>query len=340
MEKNASDGQFTYDFEQPVAELDEQISLLEKELHEGAGNAEELESRLGELCSRRDEMLAGIMQNLTPYQRVRLARHPDRPQSRDYIRGAFEEFIELHGDRRFGDDRAIVTGLASLEGRRVMIIAQQKGRETREKLETNFGMPQPEGYRKALVKMGLAEKFGIPVISLIDTPGAAPAVEAEERGQGMAIAENIYRMAGLRTPIITVITGEGCSGGALGIGVGDRHGMLENAYYSVITPEGCAAILFHDASKADEAARALRITAGDMKEFGIIDDIVPEPPGGAHRDPKAAVENVKKFLITALDELSGVPVEHLLSERYERYRCLGECGRAAEEVQEAESSDS
>ncbi len=330
MENTVKNGRFAYDFEEPVKELDVEIIRLEQELHDDAGNTEELESNLAELRARRDELLSGIVANLTPHQRVKLARHPDRPQPRYYIREVFEEFIELHGDRRFGDDKAIVTGLASLDGRRVMVIAQHKGRETKEKLRTNFGMPQPEGYRKALAKMLLAEKFALPVISIIDTPGAAPAVEAEERGQGMAIAENIYRMAGLRTPIITVIAGEGCSGGALGIGVGDRHGMLENSYYSVISPEGCAAILFHDAAKSDEAARSLRITAADMKEFGIIDAIIPEPPGGAHRDPKTAAGNVGAFLQESLNELSGVPIEQLLRDRYERYRAIGECGEAGE----------
>ncbi len=329
MDHTAKNDTFAYDFEEPVRELDVQVKQLEQELHDGAENGEELQARLARLLKQREKILGEIVDNLTPHQRVKLARHPDRPQSRDYIKAIFDEFIELHGDRRYGDDQAIVTGFASLDGRRVMVIAQQKGRDTKEKVMTNFGMPQPEGYRKALGKMKVAEKFRLPVVCLIDTPGAAPAVEAEERGQGMAIAENIFQMAGLRTPVITVITGEGCSGGALGIGVGDRHGMLENAYYSVISPEGCAAILFHDASKADEAARALRITAGDMKEFGIVDTIIPEPPGGAHRDPVAAAENISGFLSTTLDELSGIPVEQLLQDRYERYRAIGECGETA-----------
>ncbi len=328
MDNTTKNDTFAYDFEEPVRELDVQIKQLEQELQDGAENGEELQARLARLRKQREKVLGEIVENLTPHQRVKLARHPDRPQSRDYIKAVFDEFVELHGDRRFGDDQAIVTGFAFLDGRRVMVIAQQKGRDTKEKLKTNFGMPQPEGYRKALAKMKVAEKFRLAVVCIIDTPGAAPAVEAEERGQGMAIAENIFQMAGLRTPVITVITGEGCSGGALGIGVGDRHGMLENAYYSVISPEGCAAILFHDSSKADEAARALRITAGDMKEFGIVDTIIPEPPGGAHRDPGAAAENVSGFLSTTLDELSGIPVEQLLQDRYERYRAIGEFGEA------------
>ncbi len=317
-------GGFAYDFEEPVKELDARINELNRVIHEGAENEAELESELVDLKKKRDTMLGDIVGNLTPYQRVKLARHPERPQSRDYINGVFDEFLELHGDRRYGDDKAIITGFASLDGRRMMVIAQQKGRETREKISTNFGMPQPEGYRKALSKMKLAEKFSIPVVCIIDTPGAAPALEAEERGQGMAIAENIFHMTGLRTPIIIIITGEGCSGGALGIGVGDRQGMLENAYYSVISPEGCAAILFHDSTKAEEAARALKITAGDMKEFGIIDTIIPEPPGGAHRSPKFMMENLKEFINNSLEELSGASLEHLLNERYERYRNLGQ----------------
>ncbi len=325
MNDTSNNGKFAYDFEEPVRELDRRIGELTDELHDGAESSGDPEAQLKDLVERREKLLGEIVDNLTPYQRVKLARHPKRPQSRDYIGGVFDDFLELHGDRCFGDDKAVVTGLASLNGHRAMLVALQKGRETREKLATNFGMPQPEGYRKALKKMLLAEKFRLPVVSIIDTPGAAPALEAEERGQGMAIAENIFRMAGLRTPIIVVITGEGCSGGALGVGVGDRNAMLENSYYSVISPEGCAAILFRDSAKADEAARALKITAGDMAKFGIIDTIIPEPPGGAHRDTKKTMENLRGFLETALEELSGIPVENLLNERYDRYRMLGPC---------------
>jgi len=324
MAKKPKQGQFGYDFEQPIRELDEKIEEVKARAEQGEDLSEEIRA----LEEQRDQLLDETMASLTAYQRVKLARHPLRPLSRDYIRMVFDDFVELHGDRRFRDDKAIVTGLARVDGRKALVIAQQKGRDSKEKIEVNFGMPNPEGYRKALQKMGLAEKFGLPVICIIDTPGAAPAVEAEERGQGMAIAENIWRMAGLRVPIIILITGEGCSGGALGMGVGDRHAMLENAYYSVITPEGCAAILLRDGSKADQAAEALKLTAGDMLTFGVVDEIVPEPRGGAHRDPEQAAENVKRYLCRMLDELSQIPVDDLLEERYMRYRGLGRCANA------------
>jgi acetyl-CoA carboxylase carboxyl transferase subunit alpha len=233
------------------------------------------------------------------------------------------DFVELHGDRRFGDDQAIVAGLGRIGEHRCMILAMHKGKETRDRMAANFGMPQPEGYRKALQKMRLAEKFGLPLICLIDTPGAAPAIGAEERGQAMAIAENLFTMAGLGVPIVVLVTGEGCSGGALGIGVGDRFAMLENGYYSVISPEGCAAILWKDGEKAPEAADAMKLTATDLLEGGIIDTIVPEPLGGAHRDPEAAGAQVEAYLIATLDELANVPVEGLLEARYGRYRRIG-----------------
>ncbi|MBS3764465.1 MAG: acetyl-CoA carboxylase carboxyltransferase subunit alpha [Planctomycetes bacterium] len=321
MAKKAGRGPFYYDFEEPVRELDEKIEELQQQLDEE--NGEQLREKISALEQERDAALSQIMSDLTPYQRVQLARHPQRPQSRDYIPLLFDDFIELHGDRGFGDDHAIITGFATIENRRLMLIAQHKGRDTQEKMKSNFGMPQPEGYRKALAKMSQAEKFGLPVLSLIDTPGAAPAVEAEERGQGMAIAENIYRMAGLKTPIIIVVTGEGCSGGALGVGVGDRHGMLQNAYYSVISPEGCAAILFRESEKAEDAARALKLTANDMLGFGVVDEIIEEPIGGAHRDKNATAENIRRYIIKTLDELGNLAIEDVLEQRYERYRKLG-----------------
>ncbi len=319
MGKTNETGQFAYEFERPVEELDQQIEDLQQQAEDGR----DVEDKIRELEKERDATLKDIVAGLTPYQRVQLARHPKRPQSRDYIPIVFDDFMELHGDRRFGDDQAIVTGFARIEDQRMMVIAQQKGRDTKEKMKTNFGMPQPEGYRKALAKMELAEKFGLPVVCIIDTPGAAPAVEAEERGQGMAIAENIFRMSGLRTPIIILITGEGCSGGALGIGVGDRHGMLENAYYSVISPEGCAAILFRDSEKAGEAAKALRVTAKDMLEFGVVDEIIDEPLGGAHRDTVATANNLRSYLQSTLQDLNDVEMDELLEHRYQRYRDLG-----------------
>ncbi len=321
--KRGKQALFAYDFEQPVRELDDQIEQLREEASQEGQQQGPVADRIRELEERRDKLLMEIVANLTPYQRVKLARHPLRPQSLDYIPEIFDEFIELHGDRRFGDDKAIVTGLARLDEHRLMLIAQQKGRDTREKMERNFGMPNPEGYRKALAKMGCAEKFGLPVVSLIDTPGAAPAVEAEERGQAMAIAENILCMCGLRTPIVIVVTGEGCSGGALGIGVGDRFAMLENAYYAVISPEGCAAILWRDAEKADMAAAAMKLTAQEMLKLGIIDEIIKEPLGGAHRNPKEAADNISAYLRRTLEELVRIPIDELLEKRYTRYRQLG-----------------
>ena len=321
MAKRPSQSRFAYDFELPVQQLDEQIEQLEAQACEGD---EELAQRIKELASERDELLGQIVQGLTPFQRVRLARHPLRPQSRDHISRVFDHFLELHGDRRFGDDKAVVTGLARLQGRPLMLIAQHKGKDIKEKVSHNYGMPNPEGYRKALAKMDLAERFGLPVVCLIDTPGAAAAVEAEQRGQAMAIAANISRMTELRAPIIILIIGEGCSGGMLGIGVGDRFAMLENAYFSVISPEGCAAILWRSADKAEQAAEAMKLTAQDMLERGIIDMIVPEPLGGAHRDPVQAAANVGTYVARTLDELAGIPMDQLLQQRYEKYRALGE----------------
>lgn len=311
---------FAYDFEQPVRELDKELEDLR---YRQASDEEDLSARIEELEDERDEKLREIFGNLNAYQRVKLARHPLRPQSLDYIKEIFDEFIELHGDRRYGDDQAIVTGFARLEDRRVMIVAQQKGRDVEEKKRRNFGMPEPEGYRKALLKMRLAEKCGLPVVCFIDTPGAAPSVGAEERGQAMAIAENIYSMAGLKTPIVLVVVGEGCSGGALGVGVGDRFAMLENAYYAVISPEGCAAILWKDGDKAPEAAEALKLTANDMLEQGIIDEVLPEPLGGAHRNPRQTAETLKDYIGRTLDDLRETPVDDLVEERYQRYRELG-----------------
>lgn len=311
---------FAYDFELPVRLIEKQIEeLRQKAESEGTDATRQLQS----LEQRRDQTLRQLCENLTAFQRVKLARHPLRPQPMDYVDMIFDDFVEMHGDRYFGDDKAVATGLARLGGRKVMLIAQQKGKDTEEKIVRNFGMPRPEGYRKALRKMQLAEKFCLPVICLIDTPGAAPTVGAEERGQAMAIAENIFNMSGLRTPIIVLVTGEGCSGGALGMGVGDVFAMLENAYYAVISPEGCAAILWRDGDKASEAAEAMRLTAADMLRLGVIDKIVPEPLGGAHRDAEAAGETVKEFLTATLDELGAKPVDEIIERRYQRYRSLG-----------------
>jgi len=293
------------------------------ELQEKAESGEDLGAQIEELTKERDRVLREISEGLSAYQRVKLARHPLRPQSLDYVRMIFEDFAELHGDRRFGDDKAILTALGRIQGRKLLLIAQQKGKDTAEKMKRNFGMPEPEGYRKAWLKMRLAAKFHLPIVCLIDTPGASPTVAAEERGQAMAIAENIFEMAGIRTPIIVLVIGEGCSGGALGMGVGDRFAMLENAYYSVISPEGCAAILWRDGEKAAEAAEAMKLTAADMLRLGIISEVLEEPLGGAHRDPEAAARTVEQYLVRTLDELSAIPLDSLVEERYARYRALG-----------------
>ena len=258
------------------------------------------------------------------WQRVQLARHPKRPHSRDYVQALITRFEELHGDRLFGDDKSILAGMGFFEDKPVMVVGQQKGRDTKDKLLRNFGMPKPEGYRKALRVMQLAAKFRRPIITFIDTPGAYPGIDAEERGQAEAIAYNLREMVRLATPIISVVIGEGGSGGALGIGVANRVYMLENAYYSVISPESCAAIIYRDSGKAPEAAAALRMTASDLLEMKLIDGIVPEPPGGAHLDPDAAVAALRDALKTALGELQNLSPESLLNQRYEKFRHMGD----------------
>ena len=257
------------------------------------------------------------------WQRVQLARHPKRPHALDYIQRLFTDFMELHGDRALSDDPAIVTGMAFFEGKPVMVVGQQKGRDTKQKLHRNFGMPKPEGYRKALRVMQLAGKFQRPIITLLDTPGAYPGIEAEERGQGEAIAINLREMARLRVPIVCVVIGEGGSGGALGIGVGNRIYMMENSIYSVISPESCAAIVWRDAGKAELAAGALKLTAPDLIDLGIVDGIVPEPNGGAHENPDGAAESLRHTLRAALDELSANTPTQLVDERYHKFRRMG-----------------
>src|SRR5919198_1983951 len=305
------------DFEQPLLELELHIAaLVALDDPARADEIARLEERLNRL---RQRTYAG----LNAWQRTQLARHPKRPHTRDWCKLLLDDFIELHGDRVYGDDPAIVGGLARFEGRSVVVIGHQKGRDTREKLARNFGMPHPEGYRKALRLMRLAEKFGKPVLSLIDTPGAYPGIGAEERGQAEAIARNLHAMAALRTPIVVVVTGEGGSGGALAVGMGNRVLMLEYAIYSVISPEGCAAILWGDAAKAPEAAAAMRITAPDLLRLGVIDAIIPEPLGGAHRDWDAAAASLRAALRDQLADLTPKPPEALVTERYEKFRRLG-----------------
>jgi acetyl-CoA carboxylase carboxyl transferase subunit alpha len=305
------------DFEQPLLELEARIAEVEAADDPAArGEARRLRDRLARL---RDKTFA----SLTPWQTVQLARHPKRPHTRDLCRLLFDDFIELHGDRLYGDDQAVVGGLARFAGRSVVVVGHQKGRETREKIARNFGMPHPEGYRKALRLMQLAGKFAKPVLAFIDTPGAYPGVGAEERGQAEAIARNLREMAALRTPIVAVVTGEGGSGGALAIGMGNRVLMLRHAVYSVISPEGCAAILWGDASKAPEAAEIMKVTAPDLLRLGVIDAVVAEPPGGAHRDWEGTAERLRAALVEHLQDLHGRSPEALASERHDKYRRLG-----------------
>lgn len=303
-----------------------EIDRLEKdveELRQLAGDAEaeaELERLRQQVADLRKEFYA----HLAPWQRAQIARHAQRPYTLDYINLMLTDFVELHGDRGFGDDKAIVAGLAKFQGRPVAVVGHQKGRDTKQRVVRNFGQPKPEGYRKALRVMQLAAKFGRPILSFVDTQGAYPGIDAEERGQGEAIARNLREMARLPVPIIVTVTGEGGSGGALAIAVGDRVNILENSFYSVISPEGCAAIMWRDAAKAEAAAEAMKITAQDLKGLGIVDEIVPEPEGGAHSDHEGAAQNLKEVVDRQLTALSNQPVRELLEARYEKFRKMGQ----------------
>ena len=308
------------DFEQPIAELQAKIEELRLV---GNDNEINIQEEIERLEGKSRSLTESIFSNLSPWQISQLARHPLRPYTLDYIGRMVDDFEELHGDRAFADDHAIVAGLGRIEGRPVMLIGHQKGRDTKQKLDRNFGMPRPEGYRKALRLMRMAERFGLPVLTFIDTPGAYPGVGAEERGQSEAIARNLFEMAGLRTPIIATVIGEGGSGGALAIGVADRLLMLQYSTYSVISPEGCASILWKDAEKAPLAAEAMAITSAHLKEQDLIDEIVPEPLGGGHRDPDAVGRNLKAALLKQLDDISGTPIDRLLEARYERLMSYG-----------------
>jgi acetyl-CoA carboxylase carboxyl transferase subunit alpha len=316
------------DFEKPLYELEEK--LRELRAFDAEDRSVDFSPQIQALESRVEALRHSIYQGLTRWQRVQLARHPDRPYTLDYIGALTQGFFEQHGDRLFGDDRAVVGGFGSFRGSRygyrdrtVMVIGQQKGRDTKQRRERRFGMPNPEGYRKALRLMKLAAKFGKPVVTLLDTPGAFPGLEAEERGQAEAIARNLMEMSRLPVPIVVVVIGEGASGGALGLGVGDRILMLENAWYSVISPESCSSILWRSWDHKEDAARALKLTATDLDEHGVIDAIVPEPVGGAHRNPKAAFDAVGRAIASALSELDGLGTDELLAARLAKFDSMG-----------------
>jgi len=303
------------DFERPIIELEKKIEELK--------GLKGVDEEVRRLKAQAEKLKKNVYSNLTRWQRVQLARHPRRPYPLDILKLIKAEFVELHGDRRFSDDHAIVAGIAAIEGQRMAIVAHQKGRDTKEKIKRNFGMPHPEGYRKAMRIMKTAAKFNMPVVTMVDTPGAYPGVGAEERGQAEAIASNLFECSTLPTPILVIILGEGGSGGALAIALGDRILMMENAVYSVITPEGCASILWRDAAKNREAAESLRMTAQDMQQMNIVDGIIAEPLGGAHMDYATTAANIKSAILKNLDDLSHIPIAELLDARIKKYREMG-----------------
>jgi len=306
-------------FERPIYELEARRDKLEKSAQDNA----EVRAEIRRLNREIAEMKRRVFSQLKPWETVEVARHPDRPQTTDYLELVFDEFVELHGDKCFGDDRAVRTGWAKLDAYRVMVVGHQKGKTVKERTACYFGCAHPEGYRKAIAKMKLAAKFGLPVICLIDTPGAYPGIGAEERGQHQVIAESMFEMSRLPTPVICVVIGEGGSGGALAIGVGDRVAVLEHAYYSVISPEGCAGILWKSNSFKEQAATALKMTAKDLKAFGLIDAVLPEPLGGAHRDHHQMARELKTYLRNCLRELLAQPIDELLEARYQKFRRMG-----------------
>lgn len=306
--------------EKQILEVEQTIEKLKEQ---NKNNSLWSNDELAKMEKKLQQLKSAVYSQLKPWDRVAICRHPQRPHSIDYIQNICDEFIELFGDRTFHDDRAIIAGFGKIGGQKFMVIGQEKGKDTESRIQRNFGMPHPEGYRKAMRCMRLAAKFQIPVVTLLDTPGAFPGLTAEERGQGWAIANNLWEMARLPTPIIVILIGEGCSGGALGIGVGDKIGMLEHSYYSVISPEGCASILWKDASKNATAASALKMHVEDLLELGIVDTKLAEPQGGAHLDPKAAFASVKSFILEAWDELKWVDREPLVENRYQKFRKMG-----------------
>ncbi len=318
--KKKGDGSPGLAFERPIEEIEAQIAELESL---SLSTRLDISSEIEALKARLRETIDKTYSELSAWERVNVARHNKRPVANDYVTELVDDFFELHGDRTFGDDAAMMTGFATMEGRRFLLVAHRKGRTTKERLECNFGCAHPEGYRKALRKMRLAEKLGLPIVCMINTPGAYPGIGAEERGQAMAIAENILAMFSLRVPIVAIVIGEGGSGGALGIGVGDRVLMMEHAYYSVISPEGCAAILWKDGERSPDAAEALKLTSKDLLELGVIDEIVNEPLGGAHRAPSVAMNELKRVLLRHLDELIEIEPEALIAGRHTKYRRIG-----------------
>lgn len=308
------------DFEKPIIELEAKINDLKKS---GKNKKIDFDPEIKKIEQKMEKMKGEIYSKLTDWQRVQIARHPNRPYTLDYINMMTSEFMELHGDRLFADDLAFVGGFAKINGQRIMIMGHQKGRDTKDNIRRNFGCAHPEGYRKAMRLMRLAEQFGLPVVVLIDTPGAYPGVGAEERGQAQAIAENLKDMSQLKTPVVAIVIGEGGSGGALGVGIADRVLMLQNAYYSVISPEGCASILWRSSTKASEAANALKLTGEHLLKFGIVDEVIPEPQGGAHRDPESVATQLKKSILKNIKEIITLSHKELLDQRYEKFRRIG-----------------
>ena len=306
-------------FEKPIYDLEDQLSKLEAEPNPTPAVRESIRRMRVEVT----QMPRERYENLDPWETVQVSRHGERPQTADYVELVFDEFVELHGDKSFGDDRALITGFAKLDGRKIMLVGHQKGRTLKERNECLYGCAHPEGYRKAMSKMEMASRYGLPIVCLIDTPGAYPGVGAEERGQAYNIAVNLRDMSTLEVPIICVVIGEGGSGGALGIGIGDHIAVLQNAYYSVISPEGCAGILWKHSRHADKAAKALKFTSKDLVELGIIDEIIPEPLGGAHRNHRQMAMNLKGSLVAALQSLEGMSSEDLVNRRYDRFRQIG-----------------
>ncbi len=319
-ETKSSSSTMALEFEKPILSLERQINeLVTVQETKGADYATEINGLRQNLTA----LLKKTYQNLTAWETVQVARHPARPQTRDYIDMIVKDFDEVHGDRTFGDDKTIVTGMGRIGGHKVMVVGHHKGRDTKEKIACNFGCAHPEGYRKALAKMEFAEKFGLPIVTFIDTPGAYPGIGSEERGVAEAIAVNLREMSRLKTPIVCIVIGEGGSGGALGIGVGDRLAMMQYAWYSVISPEGCSGILWKGGANAPEAAEALKLTSKYLKELGVIDEIIEEPLGAAHRNARAAADNVERYIDKTLRELKRIPIDKLTDQRYDRIRKLG-----------------